>query len=686
MTEAKRKGRAGRGDLGNQEISKSPFPKRVAWLGVFAAVGGLFLWSLMWWQAGRDVGPTLHSGSTFEAIRVGLDPPSIAADTLRYLYDFGVVQLDSTREFEVFTVAHGEQSGLFRLTDEAMLIDLSADWRFGQNPDFPGANSRLTTKPGPGDLPGLYIYSSLDPDEPGEIVVRAHRIAKGDAFSGSIEFPIPNAMRISVQENFQIAPAREAGQQSSQAADRSIERERYRFSASQDGFVVFGQTDERINNVPILFSLGPDMRMDLVFVGPDRVHPKSHAFGLIRRDRHGVAWADLDGRGATDAFIARGGLRGLIERYQGIVNDELLIQKESGFFDEATLRGIDKMGCPGRQVSPVDFDSDGLLDIYVVCGRGSGRNQDHPNQLYRQRVPGYFSEVAEDVGLDMQGLGKAVWLDADGDSDLDLIWGDNKSFKMYVNEPGRFLEKTIGTGSQYPSKLAVADFDNDGDFDIFAASAASQLLLNDGGTFRLIDPKSMGLPTVNETASFVDFDNDGLPDLHVLPAGLFKQDAEHMFSATGLLSRKELSFAWPRTEICAWFDYDGDGDVDLLTASYLAPRKRTEYLGLTVPTGAFHLYRNGSNRNHWLQAELVGATGNLEAVGAKMEVVAATRSRIQQVGQNDGSHYSMGHYRLYFGLGAYDGPIDIRVSWPDGEMTEMKAVSSDVFLTIRHDN
>ena len=77
-----------------------------------------------------------------------------------------------------------------------------------------------------------------------------------------------------------------------------------------------------------------------------------------------------------------------------------------------------------------------------------------------------------------------------------------------------------------------------------------------------------------------------------------------------------------------------------------------------------HLLTNGGNDHHWLQVELRGPPGNPEAIGARVTLEAAGRNHVRQVGQFEGSRYSQGHYRLYFGLGQTGALESIEVLWP----------------------
>ena len=69
-------------------------------------------------------------------------------------------------------------------------------------------------------------------------------------------------------------------------------------------------------------------------------------------------------------------------------------------------------------------------------------------------------------------------------------------------------------------QVTIADFDRDGDLDIFVAKfAGSRLLLNEQGRLRILPAADLGLPEVARCANWVDYDNDGLVDCTCCRAG-----------------------------------------------------------------------------------------------------------------------------------------------------------------------
>jgi hypothetical protein len=128
----------------------------------------------------------------------------------------------------------------------------------------------------------------------------------------------------------------------------------------------------------------------------------------------------------------------------------------------------------GASVSVVDFDRDGLLDLYVVnSGEGS------KNCLYRNMGDGTFRDVAEQMGvadLNQPGTGVcmgAIWGDFDNDGYEDLFvykWGRPE---LFHNDQGKGFTRVTDKAGLPPwvnaNSAVWLDFDRDGHLDLFLA-------------------------------------------------------------------------------------------------------------------------------------------------------------------------------------------------------------------------
>jgi hypothetical protein len=349
-----------------------------------------------------------------------------------------------------------------------------------------------------------------------------------------------------------------------------------------------------------------------------------------------------------------------------------MLRRGPRFEDAIATSGLMKGSCRGREATPVDFNRDGVLDLFWACQVASP-------VLYRQNADGTFSDVSRRLGRARIGgqdqhasIGENFeWLDTNGKGRQELIVTRNRKLIVYGWRPRKrrwSKRDAIPTRAEdAPGRLAIADFDTDGDPDIFAPSATGNtLLVNRSGHFRARSPGSLGLPrTGSFTASWVDWDNDGRTDLHASPQGIFQRVGPRRFEDTRLAETPQGTVA----AFATWFDYNADGARDLLT--------------VWADSGwSSALLENRLAGNHWLEVELTGARDSYPAAGARVTVRAQGRRQTQWVGQNDGSHFSQGHYRLYFGLGGATEARSVKVKWADGSKRRLERVPADQLLHV----
>jgi hypothetical protein len=641
--------------------------------------------------AGLTEDPPLTTGDAF--VREDLPP------TAR-LFDLGVADVDDDGWLDLYSTNHHVRP-LLLVNDRGGFVDRVLDLNLSTSRGLVGGDRAVGEAAPPLDAPGLYLYWTLN-----EFVVRAHRLPENQPVSGVI-----------LARDSEVAISDGAVAVTEHAAEGAIvapfpatlvdtQNKALRFTAAGDGtlrihsFIGFDAARVHIADPTPLRE---------VFIGSRRLNPAERTFTLWPDDRHAMLWLDLDGDARTDLITVDGGMRG---RSRGRVRPEYASYR--GFrhagdrFEEASPEGdLQRYGCITRQASLADVDRDGRLDVYVVCG---GRGEGSANQLFRQTAPGAFSEGAAGSGLDLQGLSLTAWLDADGDGAPDLLSAAD-DLRLLGNHGGRFTAQPIARSRGRPRRLAVADFDRDGDQDVFvAAPEGSDLLLNEDGRYRAVAPADRGLPERAWCANWVDFDNDGRLDLHALPGGILRQEADGRFVPTGLLAADGEG----EPAFCIWFDADNDGDRDLVVARAATPTLRErvrdrvarligqkgEQLIAHNPVLFFledllwghpfrqyrrwdlSLYRNQAAGQHWLQVQLQGTEGNRPALGARVTVETAAGRQTQLIGEVEESLRSQGHYRAYFGLGDETRVDRIEVVWPDGSKEERIAVPADQLLVI----
>jgi hypothetical protein len=243
-------------------------------------------------------------------------------------------------------------------------------------------------------------------------------------------------------------------------------------------------------------------------------------------------------------------------------------------------------------VSWIDYDDDDYLDLFVTNWMDGGQL----NCLYHNNGDGTFTKVTGDVIVSEGGSLGSSWGDYDDDGNLDAFCanpgqgGFGAKNYLYLNDGvGSFTKVTEGdivNDVACSTTPAWADYDNDGDLDLFVGAHYSAICLyrNDGDEFTKMTNTQIGLTDDEGNGTWGDFDDDGDLDLLVTRPqlntnSLFENDGDGTFTElTSCEISQDSSIAG------SWGDYDNDGDLDLF-ATY--GRNQTNLLYQNIGGGDF---------------------------------------------------------------------------------------------------
>lgn len=354
----------------------------------------------------------------------------------------------------------------------------------------------------------------------------------------------------------------------------------------------------------------------------------------------GLAGMSLPGPLSVDDFDGDQRLDILSTAQDGTSSLQLYSRKMSNQFS-AVPDKLTSGTLGSTAVITADIDNDGALDVLILRGNRGPGGAEHGASLWRQDGSGQLVDVTQESGITHAGAAtNGVFADFDGDGDLDLFLGISGVPSANPREGGgahSSLLENDGTGIfQDITRWAgipifndcracvAADFDNDGDLDLFLLAAtpgdsfpSARLFANRGnGAF---DEVPFGLQFPSDVSSVLafDYDNDGWIDLFVasrsadasrvlntlcgkLSGGggsrLYRNLGDRRFQ--DVTERAGLGDEWPVAQATVG-DIDNDGFLDLFLM--LDPR------GLTMPLPSV-LYRNvsGARFENWTHLAKVG--------------------------------------------------------------------------------
>ena len=355
-----------------------------------------------------------------------------------------------------------------------------------------------------------------------------------------------------------------------------------------------------------------------------------------------LALGDLDDDGDLDMVLPGFGLSTEAEDNFWTGGPDRILMLEDRTFQHAMDLVAGTAGSRTMAVAFTDRDLDGDLDLFVPGDLGPSTSFWRNDGIDSQGLPLLENDADE--------IGAALWMhamgvdgaDLNGDGLLDYCMSDIGLPKCLLSNPSGYAEGSlslgiasehlVGTWGTIGWSLDMSDMDNDSWMDMLQASGP-----DDGA-----------------------IEADELDYADLFWAGLEGGGFREITTETGFGDQR-----WNNGLVTA--DVDGDGWLDILVAG---------------PGHIPSLWMNRCGEAAWLEVELVGPGANTEAIGARVEIQVGERSRLREISSLRAAGQPPS--RVHFGLGDAELVDELRVYWPDGEVTVVEDLSVRQLLTLEH--
>jgi len=437
---------------------------------------------------------------------------------------------------------------------------------------------------------------------------------------------------------------------------------------------------------------------------------RSDLFSVDRARGFGISVVDVDGDGRVDITDADGFHR----------------QTDVGFEYVAVQQSASPSSSLGMLVA--DIDRDGIRELIKLTNLVPVPFRYHPSRGQAAYVP----ETGIDNFVSTALVQGSVLLDDAEDGLVDLFIGDDGPPDVLLQNTGtgfsNVSETLLPRGESGTYGAAAADFDNDGDSDIYIGLCRES---NGGIENYLYRRDATGFVEVSESAgvddpnpswgvTWFDFDNDGWLDLFV--ANEAPSDAlsglNTLYRNLGTGSFEEASATAGvagRTDERSWSavaaDFDNDGWTDLFVANWPQASRLWRNKGdgtfedITASAGLAdtpsfplsggdvnddgwidlvtekELFLNEGGSNNWLQIQLRGTDSSPDGIGARIEVEAGGQTQIREITAGDGLMSQSHALEAHVGLGTATS-ADVTIRWPSSTVTELASVSPNQRITV----
>ncbi len=357
------------------------------------------------------------------------------------------------------------------------------------------------------------------------------------------------------------------------------------------------------------------------------------------------------------------------------------IDQLNSFSTGANFGDVNADGYPDLYVGNYFQNYEGEL-TYINDATIVSANQTSKGYLLRNEKGKTFKNVYEDYGLNFKGYGfGGLFTDYDNDGDQDLFVNHDFGYKatpnfLFENQYPRKRFKDVSEETEMDLAInsmnsAVGDYDNDGWMDYFFTNIRFNYFMiynREEGIYEN-KTKEMGMHilTISWGANFADFDHDGDLDLFVANGDLNPNDVpmgDYYFENDGGRFKEKgrvkgiNDYGIGRGSVT--FDIENDGDLDVLVINQKPV--------LDYPVSTFtRLYRNDSTIGNWLKVKLVGKEAETRGIGSRVHVVVGEEKMMREIDGGGSSHLSQNSTIAHFGVGKAEVIDSVIVRWTGGK-------------------
>lgn len=378
-------------------------------------------------------------------------------------------------------------------------------------------------------------------------------------------------------------------------------------------------------------------------------------------------WIDFDNDGDADISVNR--YEGPFDLYENDGN--------FNFTNISASAGFPVTDHYGYGHSWGDYDRDGYIDLYIC---NYHYYEGIVNYLFRNNGDGTFTEVGESAGVS-DGYNysfQSVWCDfnEDGWQDLHVINDKVSANHLYLNNgDGTFTDISAESGTNVIIEAmtnTVADYDNDGDWDIYLTNAIeSNVLLRANSALSFSNytmEAGVGVEEMCWGSIFIDYDNNGWSDLLVGTAGVSNELYTNQMDGSFTRSFPVFLAGTTITHCLMEADFDRDG--------------RSDYVMIDRPPSLSTVWRNSlTTLNNFIDIGLQGVISNRDAIGSRIEVYCNGNAQRKHLCSSE-NYLTQNSQYLHFGLGTGTTIDSLFVAWPSGWTEKFYDLPVNEFISI----